>query len=67
MPKVQDSMYTENFGRRPRGRRTYSFVPGDGNGNAHWNVSVYLFNGTYSDARRAAKKHFGAYPEVHVF
>ena len=57
---VYDYPFVQSHGRAPRGRGGWIFCPERNWGNSDYLDHVKNFNGTYAEARKAAKLHFAA-------
>lgn len=67
MTKVNRSLYIAAHSRNPRGKRTWGFKPGDGEGHMYSDVETgYAYDMSFSDAQVWAREHFSGYPEVYV-
>lgn len=68
MPTINDYDYVSWYCKKPRGRKIWEFLPGDGAGRVLEDVpsAVTPTFMTFSDARRWAKKKLSGYPELHV-
>lgn len=53
-------------GKLPRGRGSWAFCPVQNAYSDNYLDFVFWFNGRYTDAKRAAAKHFNKQPGVNV-
>ena len=67
MTRVNYYLYEKTYDKKPRGKQTWAFIPGDGAGHPYSASEIaYALSMTFTQAKKWAKEHFSGYAEVYV-